>query len=150
MSEEIVGLSTEGRNLLSFARKEAERLGHEHVGPEHLLLAMTAQREGPVATVLRNLAVDAQKVRDMMDSIVGPGKGTSADLSTPRYTLRARNAFLLAKQCADQSGDAEVGGVHLLLGLLREGDNVATQVLADHGLTEDKAVAAVRRANDRP
>jgi ATP-dependent Clp protease ATP-binding subunit ClpC len=138
------------RGVLSEAREEAARLRHEHVGTEHLLLALLrdSSRDGddstPAGVVLDVLGVDRAKLREVLEQTVlrGPGNGTEEQLS---YTSRARAVLELAMAEARMARAGTVDTQHLLLGLVREERGVAAQVLLDFGVTLDKARAELVR-----
>lgn len=138
------------RGVLSEAREEAARLRHEHVGTEHLLLALLrdSSRDGddstPAGVVLDVLGVDRAKLREVLEQTVlrGPGNGTEEQLS---YTSRARAVLELAMAEARMARAGAVDTQHLLLGLVREERGVAAQVLLDFGVTLDKARAELVR-----
>jgi ATP-dependent Clp protease ATP-binding subunit ClpC len=136
---------------LSDAREEAARLRHEHVGTEHLLLALLqdSSRDGDGASsvagvVLDVLGVDRAKLRGVLEQTVlrGPGTGTEEQLA---YTSRARAVLELAMAEARMARAGTVDTQHLLLGLVREERGVAAQVLLDFGVTLDKARAELVR-----
>src|SRR5690242_8144613 len=126
------------RKVLAMAREEAAHLRHEYVGTEHLLLALLREGEGVAATVLQNLGVDFDEVRDRIEEIVKKGKsgGTAADLP---YTSRAKKVLELAMSQARNLHHSYVGTEHLLLGLLDERKGMAAQVLTDFGVTLENA-----------
>ena len=139
------------RGVLSEAREEAARLRHEHVGTEHLLLALLqdSSRDGDgttpaAAVVLDVLGVDRGKLRQVLEQTVlrGPGRGTEEQLA---YTSRARAVLELAMAEARMARAGTVDTQHLLLGLVREERGVAAQVLLDFGVTLDKARAELVR-----
>lgn len=139
------------RGVLSEAREEAARLRHEHVGTEHLLLALLqdSSRDGDGTTpaagvVLDVLGVDRAKLRQVLEQTVlrGPGRGAEEQLA---YTSRARAVLELAMAEARMSRAGTVDTQHLLLGLVREERGVAAQVLLDFGVTLDKARAELVR-----
>lgn len=138
------------RGVLSEAREEAARLRHEHVGTEHLLLALLrdSSRDGddstPAGVVLDVLGVDRAKLREVLEQTVlrGRGNGTEEQLS---YTSRARAVLELAMAEARMARAGTVDTQHLLLGLVREERGVAAQVLLDFGVTLDKARAELVR-----
>ena len=139
------------RGVLSEAREEAARLRHEHVGTEHLLLALLddSSRDGDgttpaVALVLDVLGVDRAKLRQVLEQTVfrGPGRGIEKQLA---YTSRARAVLELAMAEARMARAGTVDTQHLLLGLVREERGVAAQVLLDFGVTVDKARAELVR-----
>ena len=139
------------RGVLSEAREEAARLQHEHVGTEHLLLALLedSNRDGDGATpaarlVLDVLAVDREKLREVLEQTVLRGRPTAAEEKLS-YTSRARAVLELAMAEARMARAGTVDTQHLLLGLVREERGVAAQVLLDFGVTLDKARTELAR-----
>lgn len=139
------------RSVLSEAREEAARLRHEHVGTEHLLLALLAETDrdgsGPppaVRLVFDVLAVDRAKMRDVLEQTVLPGRARATD-DQLSYTSRAKAVLELAMAEARVARAGTVDTQHLLLGLIREERGIAAQVLLDFGITVDKARAELAR-----
>lgn len=139
------------RNVLSEAREEAARLRHEHVGTEHLLLALLndSNRNGgmppsPAGVVLDVLGVDRNKMREVLEQTVLRGRATGAD-DQLAYTSRARAVLELAMAEARMSRAGTVDTQHLLLGLEREERGIAAQVLLDFGVTLEKTRAELAR-----
>jgi ATP-dependent Clp protease ATP-binding subunit ClpC len=139
------------RTVLSDAREEAARLHHEHVGTEHLLLALLADsdRDGRtppqlVRLVFDVLAVDRSKMRDVLVQTVLPGRAQTA-VDQLAYTSRAKAVLELAMAEARVSRATTVDAQHLLLGLIREERGIAAQVLLDFGVTVDKTRAELAR-----
>ncbi len=120
-----------GLGALALAQEEARRLSHDHAGTEHLLLGLIRDRDGLAAETLSSLGINLASVRAQVEGILGRGR------SEPRehipYTPRARRVLDLAEHEARQLGHGRVGTEHLLLGLLREGRNVAAQVVVTLG-----------------
>jgi ATP-dependent Clp protease ATP-binding subunit ClpC len=139
------------RGVLSEAREEATRLQHEHVGTEHLLLALLADsdRDGTshpskVRLVFDVLGVDRARMRDVLRQTVLPGRAP-ASVDQLSYTLRAKAVLELAMAEARVSRAGTVDTQHLLLGLVREERGIAAQVLLDFGVTVDKTRAELVR-----
>jgi hypothetical protein len=131
------------RKALARAREEATRLHHEYVGTEHILLALTAEKDTVAAAVLRSLSVDLSQIRQKLEKTVKLGRGaTGPELP---YTSRAKKVLELAMSEARDSKYNFVGTEHLLLGLLREQKGIAAQVLTDVGITLDRARAEILR-----
>jgi ATP-dependent Clp protease ATP-binding subunit ClpC len=139
------------RSVLSDARDEAGRLKHEHVGTEHLLMALLSDSsldgdEPPsrARVVLDVLGVDRARMRQVLEQTVLRGRtATPEDLLT--YTSRARAVLELAMSEARVSKASTVDTQHLLLGLVREERGIAAQVLLDFGVTIEKARAELAR-----
>lgn len=138
------------RRVLSDARDEATRLQHEHVGTEHLLLALLADsnRDGtppsPAAVVLDVLGINREKMREVLEQTVLRGRTATPD-DQLTYTSRAKAVLELAMAEARISRASTVDTQHLLLGLIREERGIAAQVLLDFGLTLEKARAELAR-----
>ncbi len=121
------------RKVMSLARQEAQRLNHEYIGTEHILLGLIQEGSGVAANVLKNLDVDPRKIRAEIERIVKPGSGTIQMGQLP-FTPRAKKVLELALEEANNLGHNYIGTEHLLLGLLRENDSVAAQALTSVGL----------------
>ncbi len=118
------------RRVLYFAREEATRLHHDYLGTEHLLLGVVREGEGVAATVLRELAIDLDTIREMVESYVPRGTYTSTAKET-QWTPRAKTVLELAREEARILHHQYIGTEHLLLALIREGEGVAAKVLRD-------------------
>jgi hypothetical protein len=132
------------RKVLQMAREEAARLRNDHVGTEHILLAIVREGEGVAAAVLTNLDVDLEEVERRVEAAVkrGADRRTGPDLP---YTSRAKKALELAMAEARGLNHSYVGTEHLLLGLLAEEKGVAAQVLGELGVELDIARAETAR-----
>src|SRR6476619_6224938 len=121
------------RKVMQLANQEAQRFNHEYVGTEHVLLGLIKEGSGVAANVLRNLDVDLRKIRNEVEKIVqaGPEMVTMGKLP---QTPRAKKVIEYAIEEARNLNHNYVGTEHLLLGLLREHDGVAAQVLMNLSL----------------
>ncbi len=121
------------RKVMALANQEAQRFNHEYIGTEHLLLGLVKEGSGVGANVLKNLSVDLRKVRLEVERLVksGPDMVTMGRLP---QTPRAKKVIEFAIEEARNLNHNYVGTEHLLLGLLREHDGVAAQVLMNLGL----------------
>ncbi|MBL9000348.1 MAG: ATP-dependent Clp protease ATP-binding subunit [Phycisphaerae bacterium] len=121
------------RKVMALANQEAQRLNHEYIGTEHILLGLVKEGSGVGANVLRNLDVDLRRVRLEVEKLVkaGPEMVTMGRLP---QTPRAKKVIEYAIEEARNLNHNYVGTEHLLLGLLREHDGVAAQVLMNLGL----------------
>ncbi len=126
------------RRVILLAREEAKRLDHDYLGTEHLLLGLIREGEGVGATALRNLGVDLDQVRQEVEKTVGRGEG-GLFLGQIPFTPRAKKVLELAVTEARDLGHSYIGTEHLLLGLIREGEGVAAQVLSSLGVDLEKA-----------
>src|SRR5688500_8534923 len=116
------------RKVMQLANQEAQRFNHEYVGTEHVLLGLVKEGSGVAANVLKNLDVDLRKIRVEVEKIVqsGPDMVTMGKLP---QTPRAKKVIEYAIEEARNLNHSYVGTEHLLLGLLREQEGVAAQVL---------------------
>lgn len=121
------------RKVMALANQEAQRFNHEYIGTEHILLGLVKEGSGVGANVLKNLEVDLRKVRLEVEKLVksGPDMVTMGKLP---QTPRAKKVIEYAIEEARNLNHNYVGTEHLLLGLLREHDGVAAQVLMNLGL----------------
>jgi len=125
------------RKVMALANQEAQRFNHEYIGTEHILLGLVKEGSGVGANVLKNLEVDLRKVRLEVEKLVksGPNMVTMGKLP---QTPRAKKVIEYAIEEARNLNHNYVGTEHLLLGLLREQDGVAAQVLMNLGLKLDE------------
>ncbi|MEO6447416.1 MAG: ATP-dependent Clp protease ATP-binding subunit [Gemmatimonadaceae bacterium] len=133
------------RKVLQMAREEAQRLHHEYVGTEHILLGLIREGEGVAAAVLQNLNVDLDEVQQKIEETVKKGKAAQTTGPDLPYTSRAKKVLELAMSEARELNHSYVGTEHLLLGLLREEKGIAAQVLTDAGVNLDAARAETLR-----
>lgn len=121
------------RKVMQLANQEAQRFNHEYIGTEHILLGLVKEGSGVAANVLKNLEVDLRKIRLEVDKIVqsGPDMVTMGKLP---QTPRAKRVVEFAIDEAGILGTDWVGTEHLLLGLIREQEGVAAQVLMHLGV----------------
>ncbi len=124
------------RKVVYLAQQEAARLGHNVVGTEHLLLGLLSEGEGVAAKALESLDIRLDKIRDEVEKIIGSGE-TNPFGEIP-FTPRAKRVLELAVDEGRQLGHNYVGTEHILLGLIREGEGVAAQVLKNLGADLDR------------
>ncbi|HEX7594018.1 MAG TPA: ATP-dependent Clp protease ATP-binding subunit, partial [Anaerolineae bacterium] len=136
MSDKLEKFTKRARRVLTYAQEEAARLNHNYIGTEHVLLGLIREEEGLAAKVLRDLGVDQARVRQVVEDIVGRGQATSgARLS---LTPRTKRVIELAVDEARRMGHHYIGTEHLLLGLVREGDGIAVNVLKSLNVSPEK------------
>jgi len=116
------------QQVLSLARKEADRFNHNYVGTEHLLLGLIKLGQGVAVNVLQKMGLDLETVRMEVEKQVGSGPETKMLGNIP-YTPRVKKVLALAGKEAKSLQHSYVGTEHILLGLLREGEGVAARVL---------------------
>src|SRR4030088_835840 len=121
------------RKVMQLANQEAQRFNHEYIGTEHILLGVVKEGSGVAANVLKNLDIDLRKIRLEVEKIVqsGPDMVTMGKLP---QTPRAKKVIEYSMEEARNLNHNYVGTEHILLGLLREQEGVAAQVLMNLGL----------------
>ena len=116
------------QQVLTLAKKEADRFHHNYVGTEHLLLGLINLGQGVAVNVLQKMGLDLQTVRSAVEKQVGVGPESKPSGNIP-YTPRVKKVLALAGKEAKSLNHSYVGTEHILLGLLREGEGVAARVL---------------------
>jgi ATP-dependent Clp protease ATP-binding subunit ClpC len=124
------------RRSIVLAQEEAQRLGNNYIGTEHILLGIISEGESLAAKVLESLGVNLAKVRQEVEAIVGRGGQTVQQEMV--FTPRAKRVIELAFEEARQLNHNYIGTEHLLLGLIREGEGVAARVLTNLGIDPAK------------
>ena len=119
------------RRVLVLAQEEARLLNHGFIGTEHLLLGLIHEGEGVAARALDDLDISLEAVREKVEETIGLS-GT-APIGSPPFTPRAKKVLELSMREALQLGHNYIGTEHLLLGVVREGEGVAAQVLVSLG-----------------
>ncbi|MBP2637665.1 MAG: ATP-dependent Clp protease ATP-binding subunit ClpC [Firmicutes bacterium] len=119
------------RKVLILAQQEAAKYGHGYIGTEHLLLGLLREGEGVAAKALNSLGLEIDSVREQVEGILGKGEEQTSDIG---YTPRAKKVIELAMEEALRLGHNYVGTEHILLGLIREGEGIAAQVLSGLGV----------------
>ncbi|MDA0375131.1 MAG: ATP-dependent Clp protease ATP-binding subunit [Planctomycetota bacterium] len=125
------------KKVMSFARQEAQKFNHEYIGTEHILLGLVQEGSGVAANVLKNMNIDLEKVRHEVEKIVktGPSMVTMGQLP---FTPRAKKVLELSMEEASQLNHNYIGTEHLLLGLIKENEGIAAQVLMNLGVKLDE------------
>jgi hypothetical protein len=119
------------RRVLVLAQEEARLLEHSFIGTEHILLGLIHEGEGVAAKALQSMDVSLEAVREKVKETIG--LAGSAPTGSPPFTPRAKKVLALSLREALQLGHSYIGTEHLLLGLVREGEGVAAQVLRSLG-----------------
>jgi ATP-dependent Clp protease ATP-binding subunit ClpA len=119
------------RRVVVLAQEEARELGHNYIGTEHILLGLIRERDGVAARALEALGIRLDAVRREVREIIGTGPGLPSG-HIP-FTPRAKKVLELSLREAQQLGHSYIGTEHILLGLIREGEGVAAQVLVRLG-----------------
>ena len=115
------------RRVVVLAQDEAKALNHNYIGTEHLLLGLISEGEGVAAKALESLDISLEAVRAQVEEIIG--HGTSTPTGHIPFTPRAKKVLELSLREALQMNHSYIGTEHILLGLIREGEGVAAQVL---------------------
>jgi ClpA/ClpB-like protein/UvrB/UvrC motif-containing protein len=124
------------RKIVVLAQEEARRLEHNYIGTEHILLGLIREGEGVAAVTLKALGIRLDPVRQQVEEIIGRGQETPQG-HIP-FTPRAKKVLELSLRESKQLGHNYIGTEHILLGLIREGDGVAAQVLVRLGADQNR------------
>jgi ATP-dependent Clp protease ATP-binding subunit ClpC len=119
------------RRVVVLAQEEARLLNHNYIGTEHILLGLIHEGEGVAAKALESLGISLEAVRAQVEEIIGQGQ--SAPTGHIPFTPRAKKVLELSLRESQQLRHGNIGTEHILLGLLREGEGVAAQVLVKLG-----------------
>ena len=119
------------RRVIVLAQEEARQLNHNYIGTEHILLGLIHEGEGVAPQALSELGISLQSVRLQVEQIIG--QGAAAPPGHIPFTPRAKKVLELSLREALQLGHNYIGTEHILLGLVREGEGVAAQVLQKLG-----------------
>ena len=134
---------------LRLSQEAAEEMGHGYVGSEHLLLGLIREEEGIAHRVLSEYGVTDEMVCDVLQRSVG--KGLSGTAPSQGLTPRAKSVVELAVSEAARMGNSYIGTEHLLMGILREGGNMALRILRTMGVDPKKMYSSiVQKLNDTP
>ncbi len=139
------------RRVVVLAQEEARMLNHNYIGTEHLLLGLVHEGEGVAARVLESLGISLVAVRQQVEAIIG--QGIQPPPGHIPFTPRAKTVLELSLREALELGHNYIGTAHILLGLIREGEGVAAQVLALQGADLSRVRVQVIRlvdSNERP
>ena len=143
MADKFDRFTKRARRVLSLAQEEAQRLNHNYIGTEHLLLGLVREENGVAVRVLRELGVDPRQIRERVERTVGRGQRTIYGKLS--LTPRTKRVIELAVDEARRLGHHYIGTEHLLLGLVREGEGVAVDVLKGLGVSLDKVRSQTAR-----
>jgi ATP-dependent Clp protease ATP-binding subunit ClpA len=121
------------RRVVVLGQEEARLLNHDYIGTEHLLLGLIHEGEGVAALALESLGMRLEAVRAQVQEIIGRGESEAASSGQIPFTPRAKKVLELSLRESQQLGHNYIGTEHILLGLIREGQGVAAQVLVKLG-----------------
>jgi len=121
------------RKVMGLAKAEAQRLNHEYIGTEHILLGLVQEGSGVAANVLKQMNIDLKRIRNEIEKIV-KGSPTMVTQGNLPFTPRAKKVLELAVEEASNLGHNYIGTEHLLLGLIKENEGIAARVLLNLGV----------------
>ncbi|MBI4314970.1 MAG: ATP-dependent Clp protease ATP-binding subunit [Chloroflexi bacterium] len=131
------------RRVLSLAQEEAERLRHNYIGTEHLLLGLMREEGGVAGRVLRELGLDPRRLQDTVERLSGPGQ--RAKVSNIELSPGTKRVLELAVDEARRMNQHYIGTEHLLLGLMRHNEGIAIDVLGKLGISPEQIRRQTRR-----
>jgi ATP-dependent Clp protease ATP-binding subunit ClpA len=137
--------TSRARAIMVLAQVESRALNHAYIGTEHILLGLIHEGEGVAAEALKSLDISLEAVRSQVEEIIGSDKAMKAPSGHIPFTPRAKKVLELSLREALQLGHNYIGTEHILLGLIREGEGVAAQVLIQQGADHDRVRAQVIR-----
>jgi len=136
MTNKFDRFTKRARRVLALAQEEAQRLNHNYIGTEHLLLGLVREESGVAARVLKDLGVEPETLRKAIEEMIG--RGERKVLGKIGLTPRTKRVIELAVDEARRLGHHYIGTEHLLLGLAREGEGIAVDVLRSLGVNLDR------------
>ncbi|HRE26822.1 MAG TPA: Clp protease N-terminal domain-containing protein [Anaerolineales bacterium] len=144
MSDKLQRFTQRARRVLALAQEEAERMKHAYIGTEHLLLGLMKEEGGVASRVLRELGLETRRVQEIVERLTGANKGavTTAKIDLSPGTKRVLE---LAVDEARRMGHHYIGTEHLLLGLVRQNEGVAIDVLKKLGVSAEQIRRQTRR-----
>ena len=143
MANKLDRFTQRARRVLSLAHEEAERLHHSYIGTEHLLLGLMREEGGVAGRVLRELGLEPARVTEMVERLSGQGHRTRA--GKPTLAPGTERVLQLAVDEARRMGHHYIGTEHILLGLVRQDEGVAVDVLKKLGITPEQVRRQTRR-----
>ena len=145
MAGKLDRFNQRARRVLQIANEEAERLSHNYIGTEHLLLGLVKEENGIAGRVLREIGAKPERVAEMVERMTGTGR-RSPSAGKLELTPRTKQVLEFAVEEARKLSHNYIGTEHLLLGLIRHADGVAIDVLRQLGLTPDRIRRETLRA----
>ena len=142
MADKMERFTQRARRVLSLAHEEAERMHHNYIGTEHLLLGLIREEGGVAGRVLRELGLEPPRVKEMVERLTGIGRHSGGRIELAPGT---EQVLQLAVEEARRMGHHYIGTEHLLLGLVRQGEGVGLDVLRRLGVTPEQIRRQTRR-----
>jgi len=143
LADKMERFTQRARRVLSLAHEEAERLHHNYIGTEHLLLGLIREEGGIAGRVLRDLGLDPARVKEMVERLTGVGRNPSSRIELAPGT---EQVLQMGIEEARRMGHHYIGTEHLLLGMVRQGEGVGMDVLRRLGITPEQIRRQTRRA----
>jgi ATP-dependent Clp protease ATP-binding subunit ClpC len=151
-SDQFGHLTKPARRALLLAEEEARRLGHNSIGPEHLLLGLAHEGGGVATRVLYDSSAGVPQLRAAVEAIIQPAEARVG--STIALTPRAKKIVMLAAEEAARRHQPAIGPEHLLLGIVQEGEGLAATVLRNLDISLERLraqiLASISPPDDRP
>jgi ATP-dependent Clp protease ATP-binding subunit ClpC len=144
---EMQKLTARAKQVLVLSQKEAQRFNHDYVGTEHLLLGLLRLGQGVAVSVLKSMGLNLDNLRIEVEKSSGTGGGTQQQ-GAPPFTQQFKKVLILSAKEAKAMNYNFIGTEHLLLGLLREGESVASRILRNMNIDLDKVRQEVIKALD--
>jgi ATP-dependent Clp protease ATP-binding subunit ClpC len=145
VSNKLERFTQRARRVLSLAQEEAEKMRHAYIGTEHLLLGLMREEGGVAGRVLRDLGVEQRRVQEMVERFTGASAGRSTSVSKIDLAPGTKRVLELAVDEARRMGHHYIGTEHLLLGLVRQNEGVAMDVLKKLGISAEQIRRQTRR-----
>lgn len=123
------------KEVIQFSREEAIRLGHDYIGPEHLLLGIIREGEGKALQTLKSLDIEILRIKKSLEDTIKNTAGKNLNLGNLPLTRQAEKALKITYLEAKMFKTDIIGTEHLLLSILRDEDNIATEILMQFGIT---------------
>jgi len=142
VADKMERFTQRARRVLSLAHEEAERLHHNYIGTEHLLMGLMREEGGVAGRVLRELGLETDRVKEMVERLTGVGRHTSGRIELAPAT---EQVLQVAIEEARRMGHHYIGTEHLLLAMVRQGEGVGIEVLRRLGITPEQIRRQTRR-----
>jgi ATP-dependent Clp protease ATP-binding subunit ClpC len=138
------------KEVIQFSREEAIRLGHDYIGTEHLLLGIIREGEGKALGILQVLDIDLLRLKKSIEDTIKPTATRAANLGNIPLTKQAEKALKITYLEAKIFKSDIIGTEHLLLSILRDEDNIASQIMQGIGVTYDVFKSALEESLQEP